>query len=74
VKITDVLAYAVKCPAEHIFTRPANPGTRESDYFVRPGFSTVYSTHNEALLVRVDSDAGLVGWGQALAPHWRMIE
>jgi L-alanine-DL-glutamate epimerase-like enolase superfamily enzyme len=68
VKITDVVAYAVKYPAEYIFTRPADPRTRESDYFVRPGFPTVYSSHNEALLVRVETDGGLVGWGEALAP------
>ena len=67
-KITDVVAYAVKYPAEYIFTRPADPRTRESDYFVRPGFPTVYSTHNEALLVRIETDQGPVGWGEALAP------
>lgn len=64
-KITDVVAYSVKYPQEYLFQ---GPRTAESHYILREGFSTVYSTHNEALLVRVETDAGLVGWGEALAP------
>jgi L-alanine-DL-glutamate epimerase-like enolase superfamily enzyme len=64
-RIADVVAYSVKYPQEYLFGRP--PGTR-GDYFLRPGFPTVYSVNNEALLVRVETDAGLVGWGEALAP------
>lgn len=64
-KITDVVAYAVKYPQEYLFTGPT---AARSDYFIRPGFPTVYSRNNEALLVRVETDAGLVGWGEALAP------
>jgi L-alanine-DL-glutamate epimerase-like enolase superfamily enzyme len=64
-KITDVIAYSVKYPQEYLFQGPA---TAESHYILREGFSTVYSTHNEALLVRVETNTGLVGWGEALAP------
>jgi L-alanine-DL-glutamate epimerase-like enolase superfamily enzyme len=63
-RITDVVAYSVKYPQAYLFGRPAGQG----DYFLRPGFPTVYSVNNEALLVRVETDAGLVGWGEALAP------
>lgn len=64
-KITDVIAYSVKYPQPYLFNqpRPAN-----SDYFIRTGFPTVYSINNEALLVRIETDTGLVGWGEALAP------
>jgi galactonate dehydratase len=65
--ISDVIAYAVKYPTEYIFTRPADDRS-SSDYFLRAGFPTVYSTHNEALLVRIETTDGRVGWGEALAP------
>lgn len=64
-RIADVSAYAVKYPAKYIFTGTPVGG---SDYFLRPGFPTVYSTHNEALLVKVTADDGRIGWGEALAP------
>ena len=64
-KITDVVAYAVKYPQEYLFTGPT---AAQTDYFIRPGFPTVYSRNNEALLVRIETDHGLVGWGEALAP------
>jgi galactonate dehydratase len=65
VRITDLVAYSVKYPQPYIFARPPEAG---GDYFLRPGFPTVYSVDNEALLVRVETDAGLVGWGEALTP------
>jgi L-alanine-DL-glutamate epimerase-like enolase superfamily enzyme len=66
-RIVDVAAYSVAYPAEYIFSRGADdPGT--GDYFLRPGFPTVYSSHVQALLVRIETDTGLVGWGEALAP------
>lgn len=64
-KITDVIAYSVKYPQDYLLTQPRTAG---GDYFLRPGFPTVYSANNECLLVRVETDAGLVGWGEALAP------
>jgi galactonate dehydratase len=64
-RITDVVAYAVKYPHPYLFSRPAGA---TGDYFLREGFPTVYSVHNEALLVRVETDAGPAGWGEALAP------
>jgi L-alanine-DL-glutamate epimerase-like enolase superfamily enzyme len=64
-KITDVIAYSVKFPQEYLFR---GPRAEQSDYIIRGGFSTIYSRYNEALLVRVETDAGLVGWGEALAP------
>ncbi|MCC6626980.1 MAG: mandelate racemase/muconate lactonizing enzyme family protein [Chloroflexi bacterium] len=63
--ITSVTAYAVRYPQQYLFGRPAAAGAR---YFLRPGFPTVYSVDNEALLVRIETDSGLVGWGEALAP------
>ena len=67
-KIASVTAYAIKYPAEYIFARPADAPDSGSDYFLRPGFPTVYSTLTESLLVKIESDDGLVGWGEALAP------
>src|SRR5437879_5880442 len=64
-KITNLTAYSVKYPQGYLFTGPRAEG---SDYLIRDGPSTVYSRHNEALLVRVETDDGRVGWGEALAP------
>ena len=64
-RITDVVAYSVKHPQQYLFGDPATAGSR---YFLRPGFPTVYSAGIETLLVKVETDAGLVGWGEALAP------
>src|SRR5512145_2457959 len=64
-KITDVTAYAVRHPQQYLFGAPAEATSR---YFLRPGFPTVYSAGIETLLVRVETDAGLTGWGEALAP------
>ncbi len=64
-KIADVVAYSVRYPQEYLFGQPEGTSAR---YFLRPGFPTVYSKDDEALLVKVEADDGLVGWGEALAP------
>jgi galactonate dehydratase len=64
-RIADVTAYAVRYPQAYLFGRPESSNER---YFLRPGFPTVYSADNEALLVRITTDTGQVGWGEALAP------
>lgn len=64
-KITDVIAYAYKRPQPH--DRPTD-APRDGDYYVRLGLPTLYSVNNEATLVRIETDTGVVGWGECLAP------
>lgn len=40
----------------------------ESQYFVRPPYRALYSAYFETLFVKITTDDGVVGWGEALAP------
>lgn len=58
-KIADVRAF------------PLRIGEREAgrDYYVdRSAFTTIYSRQHETTVIRVETDDGLVGWGEAQSP------
>lgn len=40
----------------------------DSDYYYRPEYRCVYSHKMETCLVKITTDSGHVGWGEALAP------
>lgn len=40
----------------------------DSDYYYRPEYRCVYSRKMETCLVKITTDSGHVGWGEALAP------
>lgn len=40
----------------------------DSDYYYRPEYRCVYSRMMETCLVKITTDSGHVGWGEALAP------
>ncbi|MGF6563468.1 mandelate racemase/muconate lactonizing enzyme family protein [Kosakonia cowanii] len=40
----------------------------DSDYYYRPEYRSVYSRKMETCLVKITTDSGHVGWGEALAP------
>ena len=69
-KITSVRAYAIKIP-------PANAGAIEGnrnveaygDYTIAAdAWTSIYSRNHETCLVRLETDDGLVGWGEGQAP------
>jgi galactonate dehydratase len=71
VRVRAVSAFAVRIP------RPGGTGTAGSPaplaeglgrYRFAASYRTLYSDHLETLLVKVETDAGLVGWGEAQAP------
>lgn len=68
--ITKVTAYAVK--AEQIYAisggSPAGEALPGSDYLRFAGYPQLYSQRSQAALVRVETDSGVVGWGEAQAP------
>lgn len=43
--------------------RPYENGT-----FVRPGNKTIYSIHTHSMVVKITTNDGVIGWGEALAP------
>lgn len=73
-KIASVRAHAVRIPrdlAEATGTAgsPARlAGVSEAAYRWAENYRTVYSSHIETVLVRVETDSGLVGWGEAQSP------
>ena len=69
-RITRVAAYAVKSENAYAMSGAVRPGERlpGTDYrLIRPT-SPALPDRSEAALVRVETDEGLVGWGEAQAP------
>jgi len=70
VRIDRVQTFAVKIPYHDRFgghtARPARfPG---SEYYFEEDWREVYADRTESLLVRIDTDQGLHGWGECQAP------
>jgi galactonate dehydratase len=68
VKITDVRAYPVRLAAEAPYLGAPPAGASSEAYFTRPHWRSLYSAGFESMLVRIATDDGPVGWGEALAP------
>jgi D-galactarolactone cycloisomerase len=69
-RITKVTAYAVKSPTAYAMSGAVRPDEvlPGSDYLRLAPHRQLYSNRSEAALVRVDTDEGVVGWGEAQAP------
>ena len=69
-RITKVTAYAVKSQTAYAMSGAVRPGEQlpGSDYRRLSPHRQLYSDRSEAALVRVDTDEGVVGWGEAQAP------
>ena len=69
-KITSITAYTIKSSTRYEMAGQSKP-TRQlpnSDYFQFPPYPQLYSQHTEALVVRVETNEGIVGWGEGQAP------
>lgn len=72
-KIISVTAYAVKIPRDltQALGSAGSPAPLEesaSDYRFAASYQTLYSTKIETALIKVETDAGIVGWGESQAP------
>ena len=72
-RIEDVRAFPVKVPEAEFWGgggADALAGARpfESDYVLQPGWIGLYSSHIESCLVRIETDSGLVGYGEGQTP------
>lgn len=72
-KITNVTAYAIKIPRDMTEARgtagsPAPLQAGASDYRFAATYQTLYSTKIETALIKVETDSGLIGWGEAQSP------
>jgi galactonate dehydratase len=68
--ITRVTAYAVKADQVYAMSGGAARGTTlpGSEYLRFGDYPQLYSSRSQAALVRIETDAGIVGWGEAQAP------
>ena len=72
-KITNVTAYAVKIPRDLTEARgtagsPAPLIAGASDYRFAATYQTLYSTKVETALIKIETDVGIIGWGEAQSP------
>lgn len=67
-QISSVRTFRLKLASADPYLGSAPSGTEASTYFVRPPWRSLYSHRYETLLVRLETDEGHVGWGEALAP------
>ena len=72
-KITRVSAFAIKIPRDMATARgtagsPAPLESGESDYRFAATYQTLYSTKIETALIKIETDAGVIGWGESQSP------
>ena len=62
----EVLPVRIKRDEAYLGSLPA--GGDAQAYFLRPPYRALYSAYFETAFVKVTTDEGVVGWGEALAP------
>ena len=65
-RIARVTAYAVSIPRETPYLGPLREGehVNRKGYIVRIGNRTLYPTQDRSIVLRIDTEAGLTGWGE----------
>ena len=66
--ITSVEAIPVRIRRDEAYLGALPPGAGDGAYFLRPPYRALYSAHFETTFVKIVTDEGVVGWGEALAP------
>ncbi len=66
-QIASVDVFVLKIAAEMPYLGQT-PAQAAEGYFVRSPWQSIYSSRYESMLVRIVSDDGAEGWGEALAP------
>lgn len=66
--IKSVEALALKIPRDVPYLGPLEKGNtvNEKGYFVRPGNKSVYSVHDQSVLVKITTESGAYGWGECV--------
>ena len=66
--IRSVDVFPIRIPRETPYLGPLEKGVapNEKGYIVRTGNRSVYSIHDQSVLVRVTSSGGAVGWGECV--------
>ena len=67
-KISEIKVYPLKIKKDHMYLGDSSGFTGDWDYYLRPEYNCFYSRNMETLFVKITTDNGLHGWGEALAP------
>lgn len=67
-RITRIEAFALHFPQGDTFGGHGGQRRNDTPYFVQRGWRGIYSHHIETMVVRVETDDGLVGWGEGQSP------
>jgi len=66
--ITKIEVFPVKIKKEHVYLGDTAALSGAYEYYLRPEYRCPYSRNMETLLVKLTTESGLTGWGEALAP------
>lgn len=67
-RITHVEAIPVRIKREEAYLGAVPKSADERAYFLRPPYRALYSRYLETAFVKISTDEGVFGWGEALAP------
>lgn len=66
-KISQIDCFPLKITPQQVYLGGESQ-EHDADYYYRPEYRCVYSRKMETCLVKITTDSGHVGWGEALAP------
>lgn len=66
--ITEVAVFPLQIPRQTPYLGPLGDGTEVNarGYFIRPGNRSIYSVHDQSVLVRLRTSSGAEGWGECV--------
>lgn len=66
--IEKIEIFPIKIKKEQVYLGNSSGLNSKYDYYLRPEYRCPYSKNMETLYVKITTDSGIVGWGEALAP------
>jgi len=69
-KIKEITAFPIRIPHGDESEGKDRPAVIDfGDYFVdEQAFTSIYSKHHETTVIKIETDTGIVGWGEAQSP------
>jgi L-alanine-DL-glutamate epimerase-like enolase superfamily enzyme len=67
-RIVQIEALPLRIKRDEAYLGAMPAGANPEKYFVRPPYRALYSAYFETTFVKITTDDGAIGWGEALAP------
>jgi galactonate dehydratase len=67
-KIARIETIPVRIKRSEAYLGKMPDGVSQENYFLRPPYRALYSAYFETAFVKITTDDGITGWGEALAP------